>query len=406
MKTVHRNIVILFSVFASFIVIGSFVAIYIAWPRENIQKSVAVYVSVPLSVSTGRGIANAVTLAFEEYNRQNPKSKIRLEVRDDGDETGAWVGEKEALNAKEAIHDNGTVAYIGTFNSGAAKISMPLLNEAGIVQVSPGNTWPGLTKSGFLPGEPGIFYPTGIRHYFRVCPTDDLQGPAGAKWASDLGFSSVFVLDDGEAYGKGIADIFTSYTEDFGIKVLGRASIRSGADFRTLADAIIKKKPSFIYYGGVTPNGITEFLTVLRSKESSIALMGPDGILEQDFIHRAGVHFAEGVYATTVGAPPEIIQTEKMIRFQNAYRDRFNIEPEVMSAFGYEAALVVLSAIDRSTERTRDSVLAALRNMQTFDGLFGSWSFDENGDTSLALISGNVVVSGKFEYVDTLAVPR
>ena len=102
------------------------------------------------------------------------------------------------------------MVYIGTYNSGAAKISMPILNQAGLLMISPANTWPGLTKPGKGdPGEPEIYRPSGKSNYVRVVPADDLQGPLGADWAKELGVKTVYVLDDNEVYGKGIATLFT-----------------------------------------------------------------------------------------------------------------------------------------------------------------------------------------------------
>src|SRR5262249_5520888 len=139
---------------------------------------------------------------------------------------GNWTAETEAANAERAARHPDVMVYIGTYNSGAAKIAMPILNRAGLLMISPANTWPGLTKPGKGdPGEPDIYRPTGKVNYTRVVPTDDLQGPLGAEWARSLGVKRVFILDDNEVYGRGIAQLFKERCQEIGIVVLGHESI-------------------------------------------------------------------------------------------------------------------------------------------------------------------------------------
>jgi ABC-type branched-subunit amino acid transport system substrate-binding protein len=159
--------------------ISAFYAAGVGYYAETLR----IVVSVPLGSSTGQSIERAVQVAVREAGHRAGGFRIELVIEDTGNEHGAWGAEKEAAAARRAIKDPRVVAYIGPINSSAAKVSMPILNTAPLVQVSPTATWPGLTKIGFMPGEPGIFYPTGVRHFARVIPTDDIQGPAAAIWA-------------------------------------------------------------------------------------------------------------------------------------------------------------------------------------------------------------------------------
>ena len=169
------------------------------------QETIKIVTSFPMrEVSVGHETVNGIKLALEEVDYKVGDFKIELIIEDGGDKNGAWHGDIEAEIAKRAVADEDVMVYIGTFNSGAAKVSIPINNRGGLVQISPGNVWPGLTQSGFMPGEPGIFYPTGVRNYFRVIPTDVIQGPAGAVWAQELGFENIYIFDDGESYGKGV----------------------------------------------------------------------------------------------------------------------------------------------------------------------------------------------------------
>ena len=117
---------------------------------------------------------------------------INFEPLDDSTaQAGAWTPEAESANAKRAAQDDSAVAYLGTFNSGAAAISIPILNEADLAMLSPGNTAVGLTSdepgADTDIGEPDIYYPTGTRNYARIVPKDTVQGAALATLMDEDG---------------------------------------------------------------------------------------------------------------------------------------------------------------------------------------------------------------------------
>src|SRR5690348_4869306 len=155
-------------------------------------------------------IVNAMKMAFDEANYQAGGFTITYEDMDDATPArGAWDAGKEAENANKAVNDADVMVYLGTFNSGAAKGAIPVLNRSSLVMISPANTYPGLTKPGKgEPNEPDIYYPNGVRNYARVVPADDLQGAVAANWAKQLGVKQVYILDDTELYGHGIATVF------------------------------------------------------------------------------------------------------------------------------------------------------------------------------------------------------
>src|SRR5215813_172963 len=78
---------------------------------------------------------------------------------------------------------------------------------------------------GAAPGEPDMYRPLGIVSYFRVPPADDIQGSVGARWAQKLGHKKVYILNDQELYGKGIADVFEAEAKKIGLEVLGNEGI-------------------------------------------------------------------------------------------------------------------------------------------------------------------------------------
>ncbi|MGH7136398.1 MAG: branched-chain amino acid ABC transporter substrate-binding protein, partial [Pirellulales bacterium] len=191
-------------------------------------------------------IVGGIRLAFAEANWR--AGGFRLEYADWDDATaaaGQWTAEAEIANAQRAVLDPDVMIYMGTYNSGAAKISMPTLNRAGLLMLSPINTWPGLTKPGRGdPGEPEIYRPTGRITFARVVPTDDLQGPLCAEWAYKLGARRVYILDDTEVYGRGIATLFDERSRELGMTVLGHESIDAKAqEFKSLMTAIKSLRP-------------------------------------------------------------------------------------------------------------------------------------------------------------------
>ena len=387
-------------VVALFILLGA--AYFLVLQRTSEPATATIVFSGPLALESTKGVLQSVQLALDEVNYYAGNISLQLEVFEGGDETGAWDPQKEERNANAAASIENVVAYFGPINSGAAKISMPILNMAGIVQISPATTWPGLTKIGFLPGEPGVFYPTGVRHFVRVSTTDDLQGPAGAQWARDLGFNSVYIFDDGDAYGIGIAQLFEAEAKRRRIEVVGRASISSSSDFDAVAADIAKSNADIVYYGGTTPNGGPELLIAIRSLDIKAAFMGPDGIFEEDFLMRAG-NAAEGIYVTSVGIPPEEIKTEDAERYLEKYRSQFNKDPDVFGAMAYDAAKLLIEAIARTGSTDRAKILREVRGTRSYKGLSGTWGFDSNGDTTAKLISGSRVEEGRFTFITDLS---
>ena len=361
------------------------------------QETIKIVTSfIMREMSVGKEIVDGINLALEEVDYKVGGFDIELVVEDDGNEYGVWEEDREREIANRAVADPDVMIYLGTLNSGAAKISIPITNEAGLAQISPGNTWPGLTKSGFIPGEPGMFYPTGVRNYFRVVTTDDIQGPVGAKWARDLGAKNVYIFDDGDAYGKGIADIFEQKSLELGLNVVGHKSIdRTAFDFTDDVNELKGKDVDLIYFGGVTANGALYLIQNIRTLlGSEIKFMGPDGIMTKTFIEEGGVA-TEGVYVTTIGLPSSEL---KETRFYKDYVAEYGREPMVWAAFGYEAMRVSLLAIERAGVKDRTAILNEMANTEDYEGIFGTWSFDENGDTTLKVMSANIVINGEFVF--------
>lgn len=358
--------------------------------------------SLPLTGSSrtqSETMVNGIKMALDECGYRVGPYKIDYLSWDDATaQAGTWDAGKEKENASRAADDPEVMAYIGTYNSGAAKIAIPILNRADLLMISPANTYFGLTKSGMgETGEPEIYYPKGFRSYCRVVPADDLQGQAGAWWAQSLGIKKVYILDDKELYGRGIAKVFEQSCKERGLEVLGHEGIDSkAADYRAVVNKIRESGAELVYFGGITQNGSGKLVKDLRDGGSSALFMGPDANKEDAFLQAAGPA-SEGCLVTLGGLPPEKMNEEARAWYAR-YRQRFHSEPEAYAIYSYEATQVLLKAIARVGVRDRTKIREAVMATKNYHGLLGDWSFDANGDTTLTSMSGFEVVSGKFQF--------
>jgi branched-chain amino acid transport system substrate-binding protein len=344
---------------------------------------------------------DGIQLALAEAGNKAGEFRIVYEAMDDASaKKGDWDPEVEAANADRAIKDPDVMVYIGTYNSGAAKISMPMLNKAGLVMVSPANSYPGLTKPGLgEANEPDIYRPSGKVSFFRVVPADDLQGAMGAQWMKQLGGKSVYVLDARDLYGRGIADVFAQTAEEIGLQVVGREGIDPKAqEYKSLMTKIKAKKPDFIYFGGTTANNPGQLAKDMVAVGLDAKMMVPDGCFDTAFINAAGASIVnDRAFVTFGGVPPDKL-TGLGAKFVKAYQARYKKMPEAYGVYGYVAAQVALAAIEKAGKKDREAIRAAVQEYKTEDSALGPFSFDENGDTTMAMMSGNAVKGGKFEF--------
>ncbi len=370
-------------------------------------KTVKIVSSLPRTGSANAQtttIVNGIKLALDETGGKVGDMKVAYEDWDDASaKKGDWDPEVEAANAQKASTDSSILFYIGTYNSGAAKISMPVLNKAGLVMISPANTTPSLTKPGTGENdEPDVYRPTGKITYFRVVPTDDIQGKVGAEFVKQQGWKSVYVLYDGGLYGQGIANVFVNTAQDLGLKVLSSGAEKidpKAQEYRSLMTKIKEQNPDVIYYGGTTQTNAGQIAKDIVAVGLGAKLIVPDGCYENAFIQAAGPeNVNDRVFITFGGLPPNELKG-KGADFVKRYRDKFKSEPEGYAVYGYVAAKVALDALAKAGKADRGAVRDAVAATAQEDGALGSWTFDKNGDTSLTTMSVNTVKDGKFAFV-------
>ena len=377
-------------------------------PKGGHSNTIKIVSSLPRTGSAKQQtdtIVNGIKMAIDEVGAKIGDFSIEyLDLDDATAAAGQWTAEAETANADQAVKDSDVMVYIGTYNSGAAKISMPILNRAQLLMVSPANTWPGLTKPGSGdPSEPDVYRPTGKITYVRVVPADDLQGSLAAEWANDMKLKKVYILDDNEVYGRGIAQLFEERAGEIGLTVLGHESINAKSqEFKSLMISIKAKNPDLIYFGGTTQSKGGQIAKDMVAAGLTAKLMVPDGCMEEAFITSAGAeNLNERCFVTFGGLPPEKLTGAGQV-FVEKYEAKYKSKPEAYAIYGYEAAKVALEAIKRAGKKDRAAITQAALGIKDFDGALGKWSVDANGDTTMKVLSGNTVKDGKFEFVRLL----
>jgi branched-chain amino acid transport system substrate-binding protein len=383
-----------------------------AFAGEQPKGVLKLYTSWPMQgamIPEGTAMKRAVDLAIEHAGGLVAGYKIEVVNLDDASPvTGSWDGTVEAENAQKAIADADAMVYIGTYNSGAAKVSMPITNKAGMAQVTVANTYPGLTKPGNAPGEPGIYRPAGKVNYFRPFPSDDIQGAAAAKLAQCLGFKRVFILDDRQLYGKGIADVFEKTAKELGLQVVGHEGVESvDIDFRALLTKVKAAKADLIYGGFVIDSGgpqVIQQMKALGLFDAGAKFMGPDGLYSPALVEQATpAAVSNNVYVTFAGLPPDQLPTDMGKRFYTDYKAKYKDEPIGWAMYAYQATVVTVDAIKRAGAKDRAKILEALRNTKNFEGITGRFSFDDNGDTDRTDMGGFQVKDNKFQFVGLIS---
>ena len=369
-------------------------------------KELTVYSSLPLQGASrpqSEDVINGIKLALKQKGGKCGDYPIKYTSLDDATAAaGQWEAGATSDNARKAAQDENAVAYIGEFNSGASAISIPITNDGNLLQVSPSNTAFGLTKggTGAEPGEPDKYYPSGTRNYGRVVPIDNIQGAALAQYMKDEGVTNVYILDDAEVYGKGVAKNTQTAAEELGIKIAGNDSWDGGAaNYRALADKIKATGADAVFTGGIIDNNAPQLYKDLNSAMPDAKLFGPDGVATVDFTKE----IPEEVQAQTYLTAPTLSPDELPPAGQQFYKDyeaeygepQDEIDP--YAVYGYEAMAVVCDAIAQGGE-DRQAVIDAFFATKGRESPLGTYDIDPDGDTTLSDYGGYKAEGGKLVF--------
>jgi branched-chain amino acid transport system substrate-binding protein len=342
-------------------------------------------------------MADAIRFVLRRHDFRAGAHTVGYRSCDDSTaQTGDFENRLCAANANAYARAERLVAVIGPYNSYCASIEIPILNRAPggpLAMVSPSNTYPGLTRRwpgldfGGYRGEPDVYYPTGVRHYFRLRPGDHMQGAAHAVLAKRLGLASVYVLDDGTGFWKGLlSEPFRNAAAKLGVRIAGSATFNPASkSYDALARKVARSGAQGVVVGGDPFDGGDRLVKALRGRLGErYTIMG--GFLfafAPDVLKRAG-RAARGIYATSLDLPLTALPLSPTGRAFAREVGAFTAPAQGVLEAG-QAAELVMAAIGRS-DGTRASVLRELRASEVRNGILGDFGFDANGDITTAAI--------------------
>jgi len=333
-------------------------------------------------------INRAVIWALQDQGWKAGPYKIGYQSCDDSTaQTGGWDTGKCATNAHLYASNRSVIGVVGTFNSGCAKIEIPILDRANpgpIAIVSPANTSPGITTTGpgADPGEPNKYYPGGVRNYARVVANDQYQGPADAMFTNSLGVKKVYVLNDKQTYGYGVALTYSNAAKKLGMKVVGfKGWDAKQSSYEALANAIKKSGAQAVFLGGIACNNGQKLMQDIKAVNPKIKLQMPDGFSDPN----ANGSVGNGAFISVAGQPPKSLKG-KGATFVKKFGKSIGETPNPYAAYGAEAMEVLLKAVAKSGGN-RANVAKSLFGLSIRNGILGSFSINNQGDTSGSAIT-------------------
>ena len=372
-------------------------------------------VDLPLSGAEAHAAQPALN-GIRYYVQQHPTLDgfdISLVTSDDST-GGVPDANRGAGNVRDFVHDPQVLAVIGPFDSDVARTEIPIANQALLAMVSPVTSSPCLTQDVYLPaslsparvavtckqaGLPAAsdLRPSGVNNYFRLAPTDQLQGPAAADYMfKTLQVLRVAIVSDHEAYGQALADSFATRFTNLGGSVVGRLDLEQSADPVAFLQSMKADGVTGVYYGGVTANRgcvIRAEMPGVFGAGKQVPFIGGDGIAEDpNCVRDAGTSFA-GMYATVPALDPSAISSAAPVikGFKSAFPNRDDYG--IYTVIAYDATAAVYEAIGRAIKAwgghspPRGDVVSQLATITGLAGATGMLGFDAYGDTTHRVIS-------------------
>jgi len=356
-------------------------------------------------------MTRAIAYIFKQHNWKAGNYTLAYQSCDDSTaQAGKWDSGKASANANAYAQDSSVVGVLGTFNSGAAEIEIPVLNRAPngpIAMISPANTYVGLTHPGpgTAAGEPGKYYPTGKRNYARVVAADDYQGAADALLAKSLGVKKLFILNDKEAYGLGVATNVKNASTKLGIKVVGFTAFDAKAtSYEALAVKIKASGAQAVFLGGLICENGGKLIKDIAAGAPGVKIMAPDGFTPVSAVIQEAGSAANNMTVSVAGLPNSELKGAGKA-FVSAFTKADHQAPDPYSVYAAQAAEAMIAAIAQSNG-TRSDVAKQVFKIHLTNSILGNLSFNANGDVTSNPVTIYKVVGGKTTTLKVIVPPK
>ncbi len=375
-----------------------------------------VYVGAPLtgaSAVSGEAVVNGATLALDQIHARIGRYRIALRTLDDVSPGGLeWSPAAATLAAQTAAADRTTVAYIGDFDSGASAVSIPILNRLAIAQVSPYSGAVGLTSDGLgsSPGEPQAYYPTALRTFARVVPSDYIQAQAQVTVQRQLGCKGTYVLSDDEYDGEAASEAFVQVAKRRNLQVVATQSyVPTASSYLSVGQTIAGSGADCVLIAALTGSNAVKLVTQIAAENPGLRLFATAGLAESSFTDPAHGGVPRSLDPRLlITAPTGGTEAGNALarEFAAEYRRRYGT-PEPPAIDGYEAMRLVLDAITRATtdghrDAERVRVVQALFAGTEHASPLGRYRITRDGDTTLDRYDIYRVVDGALQYSQTV----
>jgi branched-chain amino acid transport system substrate-binding protein len=384
-------------------------------PEARIQgTTLTVYFSGPLQGASSSGAQAALDgarMALTETHGRVGKYRIALRALDDATpQSLGWDPSQTTVNARVAIQDQSTIGYLGEFNSGASAVSIPLLNRAGIAEISPASTAVGLTSAGpgSAPGEPQKYYPLGKRTFARVVPSDAIQAAALVRLQQTVGCHSTFVLDDGEVDGEDTALTYVLTAKAAGVRVVGvQIFQRHASDYRSLAAGVAGSGADCVLISAIDEPSAVLLTEQIADALPDARIFATNGLADSAYTDplNGGIPSSlDGRVLLTSATLPPSLYPESGEAFLAQYTRAYGA-PEPQAIYGYTAMALMLHAIAHATDggrlaAYRSKVVAALVATARIRSPLGTYRIGASGDTTIDRYGIYRIVSGRLSFVE------
>jgi len=360
------------------------------------SRTITLYSSLPLhgpERERSQDMVNAIKLALKDSGGKAGELTVTYVSLDSSTrEEGTWTSDRVLDNARTAVRDINTIAYIGDRDSAATALSLTLTNEGNVLQVSPTSAYDGLTRTGGVrTGEPERFYPSGKRTFGRMVPADHVQASALVGYMKAEGVRTLALLGDRDLDGAGLADQVSKAAAKQGVTVIDKGRI--DAVKRNLAghaqDVAATDADAFLFAGD-SDTGAPRIFEAVAAAAPRMQLYGPSAIAEPAFAAAVTDAVRRRMRITTPMLPPRLLPSAA-----RSMRARFGAEfgrapaPEALQS--YEATQAIIASIRAAGSKgnNRDEVIKAFHEIRDRPSVLGTYSIDEHGDTSLSSFAGN-----------------